>query len=73
MNPNAYKQETFCRAFLELGDATQAYRQAYSADRMKPDTVWRRTKELMNNGNVAARLGALGITAEAIKAERRVS
>lgn len=33
------KQETFCLAYIETGNASEAYRQAYDAENMKPDTV----------------------------------
>ena len=33
------KQETCGLAYIETGDASEAYRQAYDAENMKPDTV----------------------------------
>ena len=53
------KQEKFCRLFLELGNACEAYRRAYDAANMKPGTVERRAKELANSPKVSARLDYL--------------
>ncbi|MGU9998175.1 terminase small subunit, partial [Bordetella avium] len=33
------KQEAFALAYVETGNASEAYRRAYSAERMKPETV----------------------------------
>jgi len=53
------KQEAFCLAYLEAGNASEAYRQAYNAENMKPETVNRKAKELLDNGKIAARIEAL--------------
>lgn len=53
------KQEAFCLAFIETGNASEAYRQAYDADGMKPATINRKAKELTDNGKIAARLAEL--------------
>lgn len=54
------KQENFCQAYiLEKGNASEAYRQAYDAENMKPATINRKAKELMDNGKIAARIGEL--------------
>lgn len=53
------KQEGFCQAFIETGNASEAYRQAYDADRMKPETVNREAKALTDNPKIAARLAQL--------------
>lgn len=53
------KQEAFCLAYLETGNASEAYRQAYSAERMKPETVSRNAKALLDNNKIATRLGDL--------------
>lgn len=52
------KQETFCNIYLETGNATEAYRQAYDCGNMKYDTIVRKAMELMKNGNVTAWLEA---------------
>jgi len=53
------KQEAFALTYLETGNASEAYRRCYDAGRMKDETVWRKAKELMDNGKVAARLDEL--------------
>ena len=53
------KQETFCLAYLETGNASEAYRMAYNAKKMKPESVNRKAKELMDNVKIAARLAEL--------------
>lgn len=53
------KQESFCLAYLETGNASESYRRAYSAENMKPETVNKRASELLDNGEVAGRLAEL--------------
>lgn len=50
------KQEAFCQAYVELGDASEAYRKAYDADKMKPESIHRKAKEVKDNGKVTARI-----------------
>ena len=50
------KQEKFCRVFIEMGNASEAYRRAYATENMKPETVWRTAKELLDNPKVTARI-----------------
>ena len=44
---------------METGNASEAYRRAYNAENMKEETIWRKAKECMDNGKVAARLSEL--------------
>ena len=53
------KQEKFCTAFIETGNASEAYRRAYDAGNMKPETINRKAKELTDNGKIAARVEKL--------------
>ena len=53
------KQENFCLAFLETGNASAAYRGSYNAARMKESTVNKRASELLARGDIAGRLGEL--------------
>ena len=53
------KQESFCLAYIELGNASEAYRQVYNADRMKPETINRTAKDLIDNTKITARLTEL--------------
>lgn len=50
------KQESFCQLYIELGNASEAYRQSYDADSMQSDTINRKAKELLDNGKISARL-----------------
>lgn len=50
------KQEKFCKAFIETGNQSEAYRRSYNTSKMKPESVARKASELMRNVNVAARL-----------------
>ncbi|WP_347261433.1 terminase small subunit [Rudaea sp.] len=50
------KQEAFCRAYVETGNQSEAYRRAYDAEGMKPETVNRKAAEVFANGKVTARL-----------------
>jgi len=53
------KQENFCLFYVETGNASQAYRQAYSVEQMKPESVHRKAKELLDNGKITARIEQL--------------
>lgn len=53
------KQEAFCLAYMETGNASEAYRMAYDADGMKGATVNRSAKELLENPKITARLSTL--------------
>lgn len=53
------KQESFCLAYVETGNASEAYRKAYSASRMKTETIGRMAHDLMNNRKITARLEEL--------------
>ncbi|SUA58272.1 terminase small subunit [Oligella urethralis] len=53
------KQEAFCLAYIETGNASEAYRQAYSASRMKSATVNSKAYELLRNGEITARIDEL--------------
>ena len=57
------KQEKFCLEFIQCGYAAEAYRRAYSAEKMKPETVWNSAYKLMENGEVKARVQELRETA----------
>lgn len=53
------KQENFCLAYLETGNASEAYRRSYDAENMTPESVNRKAKELIDNGKITARLEEL--------------
>lgn len=50
------KQEKFVKKYLECGNASEAYRHAYNAENMKPSSVQRKAKELLDDGKITARL-----------------
>lgn len=50
------KQERFCQLYIELGNASEAYRQSYDADSMNENSVNRKAKELLDHGKITARL-----------------
>ena len=54
--PLTPKQEAFALAYVETGNASEAYRRAYSAEKMKPETVTKRASELLANGEVTGRV-----------------
>lgn len=53
------KQEAFCQAYIETGNASGAYRTAYAADKMKPEAVHVNASKLLDNAKVALRLSEL--------------
>lgn len=53
------KQEAFCQAYIETGNASEAYRKAFDARRMKPETVNRSAFDLLQNHKITARLDEL--------------
>lgn len=54
------KQEAFCQAYIEnKGNASEAYRTAYAAGKMKAETVNKRASELMANGEITGRVAEL--------------
>lgn len=53
------KQENFCNYYIESGNASNAYRRAYSCEKMKDETVNRKAIELMHNGMIKARVKVL--------------
>lgn len=53
------KQEAFCVAYMETGNASEAYRSAYEAASMKSATIHREANSLIANPKVATRLAEL--------------
>lgn len=54
-----HKQEAFAQAVADGMSQAEAYRTAYSAEKMKPETVWARASELMGDSKVAVRVAEL--------------
>lgn len=53
------KQEAFCQAYIETGNASEAYRRAYDASKMKEASVNRVAHDLLKNLKIASRLEEL--------------
>jgi len=53
------KQETFARAVVETGSLTAAYRRAFDARNMKPETVHNRAYVLSNRSEIKTRVNTL--------------
>ena len=48
------KQEQFARLYVETGNASEAYRQAYNTDNMKPETVTNEAYKLLQTPDISA-------------------
>lgn len=53
------KQENFCLEYVSSGNASDAYRAAYSVANMKPATVNRNAKTLIENNKIITRIAEL--------------
>lgn len=53
------KQENFCNYYIECGNASEAYRRAYSCSNMKDESINVKAVELLNNGKIAVRVKEL--------------
>lgn len=53
------KQEAFCLAYLETGNASEAYRRVYNASAMKTTTINRNAKVLLGGNKIATRIATL--------------
>lgn len=53
------KQEKFAQKYVEIGNASEAYRQSYDAGKMNAATINVKASELLANGKVAVRVKEL--------------
>ncbi len=53
------KEEAFCRAYVETSNGSEAYRRAYNAANMKPESIHRKAVEVKAKGRVTARIEEL--------------
>lgn len=53
------KQEAFCLAYLETGNASEAYRRAYNSEKMKPETINNKAHAMLKRGDIGARIADL--------------
>ena len=66
LNP---KQEKFCQLYVQLGNASEAYRQAYNST-AKPESVHVRASELLSNSKVSVRVDEIR---EALRANHGIT
>lgn len=66
------KQERFCIYYLDCdGNASEAYRMAYDASKMQPETIWSNASRMLARNKVATRIAELrSERAEASKVNR---
>lgn len=57
------KQEAFCLAHMETGNASEAYRRCYDASNMKPESIYVEACKLMSHPDVSLRLEELRTSA----------
>ena len=50
------KQEAFALAYVETGNASEAYRRAYNAEKMKPEVIANKASALLKRGEVRVRV-----------------
>jgi phage terminase small subunit len=51
------KQEAFCLAYVQTGNASEAYRRTYDvAEETKPETIWSEASRLVADPKVSARI-----------------
>jgi phage terminase small subunit len=53
------KQEKFAQKYVETGNASEAYRQSYNAENMKPEVIAVKACELLKSGNVSVKVEEL--------------
>lgn len=53
------KQEKFCQLYVELGNASEAYRQAYDASKMQAPTVNVKASQLLAQDKISVRVAEL--------------
>lgn len=59
MSKLTIKQENFCNYYIESGNASDAYRRAYSCGKMKDESINVNASKLLNNTKVALRVKEL--------------
>lgn len=53
------KQEAFCLAYLETGNASEAYRSSYDCKNMRENAINTEASRMLDNPNIALRLSEL--------------
>lgn len=58
-NKLTIKQENFCLEYVKSGNASEAYKKAYSAGNLKASTINREAKSLLDNHKITTRIKEL--------------
>jgi phage terminase small subunit len=58
-NKLTIKQENFCLEYVKCGNASEAYKKAYSAGKMKAASINRLAKQLIDNIKITSRIKEL--------------
>ena len=58
-NKLTLKQEAFAQAYIQCGNASEAYRRAYCAGKMKSETINRQGKACIDHSKISARVKEL--------------
>lgn len=53
------KQEAFCYSYMQTGNASGAYRAAYNAEKMKPESVAVQAAKMLASPKIALKIDAL--------------
>ena len=53
------KQEAFVLAYIETGNASEAYRRAYNAENMSEKVIHNKASDLLKRGDIRVRIEAL--------------
>lgn len=53
------KQEKFCLLYIELGNASEAYRRVYDVGNMPTNSINRKAKELLDNVKITSMINEL--------------
>lgn len=64
------KQETFCQAYIETGNASEAYRKAYDCSRTSDKVIWVKACELLKSGKVSVRVRELASKVQKMQEEK---
>ena len=67
-SPLTQKQSKFVEEFMKCNNASDAYRRSYNCENMKPASIHRAAKGVLDNSKVAARLASIRARAEEIAA-----
>ena len=58
------KQENFCLAYIQNGNAAESYKKCYNTENMKSESIYRKATELMATVTITARIKELRDKAE---------